>query len=379
MEKKGGISFGRWEAVTLLINLICTKLFLYFPRMIAGEAGTAGWMLTLYISVLTLVLFLLLIKGTKRFEGKDLIDIAGIAGGSPLRIVCGLVITGTLFYLSSTVLREFSEDMKVVSLPISPISYIMIIFIIGIVAGSYLGMEPIVRYHAIIVPVIAAGYIIILLGAAPQMDSTNLLPVLGNGAYNIFAKGFFKISVFGELIILFLLPPFLKSYKNVRTAGYAAIGFSSFFLVIGTLVYLLVFPYPSNLEQILPIFQLARLIHLGRFFQRIEAIFIFIWAMAAFLYLTAVFYFMLYAFAKTAGLKYIRPLILPFGVLVFSSAFLPPNLVAVVKMNMWFFSGSAWLITFVFTGIILLLANMRKKAQKESDQKGGCQKEGEEE
>jgi hypothetical protein len=255
----------------------------------------------------------------------------------------------------------------------------MIIFIIGIVAGSYLGMEPIVRYHAIIVPVIAAGYIIILLGAAPQMDSTNLLPVLGNGAYNIFAKGFFKISVFGELIILFLLPPFLKSYKNVRTAGYAAIGFSSFFIVIGTLVYLLVFPYPSNLEQILPIFQLARLIHLGRFFQRIEAIFIFIWAMAAFLYLTAVFYFMLYAFAKTAGLKYIRPLILPFGVLVFSSAFLPPNLVAVVKMNMWFFSGSAWLITFVFTGIILLLANMRKKAQKESDQKGGGQKEGEEE
>lgn len=365
MQMQNRISFGRWEAVTLLINLICTKIFLYFIRMTVEDAGTAGWIMTVYISLVALIMYIVLIKLYKKFEGKDILDIAEIAGGKPLKIFAGLIISAVLFYLSAAVLREFSEDMKVVSLPTSPLSYIMIFFIIGVVAGSYLGIEAILRYHAIIVPVIAAGYIVILLGVIPQMDLTNLLPVLGNGSYDIFGKGFFRVSVFGELLVLFLLPPFLGSYKNVRAVGYAAIGFSSVFLIAGSLVYILIFPYPSNLESFLPVYQMARLINLGRFFQRIEAVFVFIWAMAAFIYLTAAFYFMVYTFAKTAGLKYIRPLIFPFAVMVFSAAFIPQNLMTVIKIKTQFFNRTAWFVTFVFTGLIMIIANLRKHTKKE--------------
>ena len=365
MKMENRICFGKWEAVTLLINLICTKLFLYFARMTVEDAGTAGWILTIYISILSLFFFIILTRFMRKFEGKDLIDIAGIAGGKPVRMITGLVVTITLFYLAATVLREFAEDMKVVSLPSSPISYIMIIFILGVLAGSFLGIEAIMRYHAIIIPIIAAGFLLIILGVVPKMDLTNVLPILGNGVYDIFGKGFFKVSVFSELLILFLLPPFLGSYKNLRTVGYAAIGFSSFFLITGSFAYILTFPYPSNLESVLPVYQLARLINLGRFFQRIESIFVFIWAMAAFIYLTAVFYFMVYVFAKTAGLKYMRPLILPFGILVFSAAFVPADLMTVVRMNTQFFSKTAWLVTFVFTGAILVIAYLRKNPDKE--------------
>lgn len=365
MKMENRICFGKWEAVTLLLNLICTKLFLYFARMTVEDAGTAGWILTIYISLLSFLLFSILARFMRKFEGKDLIDIAGIAGGKPVRMITGLIVTITLFYLSATVLREFAEDMKVVSLPASPISYIMIIFIIGVIAGSFLGIEAIMRYHAIIVPIIAVGFLIIILGVVPKMDLTNVLPIMGNGAYDIFGKGFFKISAFGELLILFLLPPFLGGHKNVRTVGYAAIGFSSFFLITGSLAYILTFPYPSNLESVLPVYQLTRLINLGRFFQRIEAVFVFIWAMAAFIYLTAVFYFMVYTFAKTAGLKYMRPLILPFGIMVFSAAFIPRNVMTVVSMNTQFFNKTAWLVTFVFTGAIIVIANLRKHSEKE--------------
>ena len=365
MKMENRIRFGKWEAVTLLINLICTKIFLYFARMTVEDAGTAGWVLTIYVSLLSVLFYFILIRFMGKFEGKDLIDIAGIAGGKIVRMITGLIVTITLFYLSATVLREFAEDMKTVSLPTSPISYIMLIFLIGVVAGSFLGIEAIMRYHAIIVPIIAVGFLIILLGVVPKMELTNVLPILGNGVYDIFGKGFFKVSAFGELLILFLLPPFMDSHKNVRTAGYAAIGFSSFFLITGSLAYILTFPYPSNLESFLPIYQMSRLINLGRFFERIEAVFVFIWAMAAFVYLTAIFYFMVYTFARTAGLKYMRPLILPFGVMVFSAAFIPQNLMTVVSMNTQFFSKIAWLVTFVFTAAILITASLRKHSEKE--------------
>lgn len=365
MQMQNRISFGKWEASTLLINLICTKVFLYYARLTVEDAGTAGWIMTVYISLLALIMYIILIKLYKKFEGQDILDIAEIAGGKPLKIITGLIVSGFLFYLTTVVLREFSEDMKVVSLPTSPLSYIMIFFIIGVVVGSFLGIEAIVRYHAIIVPVIATGYIVILLGVIPQMDLTNILPVMGNGFNNIFGNGFLRVSVFGELLVLFLLPPFLGGYKNVRTVGYVTIAFSSFFLIAGSLVYILTFPYPSNLEPFLPVYQLARLINLGRFFQRIEAVFVFIWAMAAFIYLTSAFYFMVYTFAKIAGLKYMRPLIIPFAVIIFSAAFIPPNLVGVIKTETQFINKTAWMVTFVYTGLVMIIANLRKHFKRE--------------
>ncbi len=361
MQMQNRISFGRWEATALLINLICTKLFLFFTRMTVEDAGNAGWIMTIYISLLAFVMFAVLLKLLKRFEGKDLLDIAEYAGGKWLKIIAGLVVSAILFYLTVMVLREFTEEMKVVSLPFSPLSYVMMFFLSGIIIGSFLGMEAIVRFHAIIVPVITAGYIAILIGVIPRMDFTNLLPIFGTGPNNIFGKGFFKVSVFGELFILFLLPPFLKNYKNVRSTGYVTIAVSAVLLTAGSLFYILTFQYPFNTEPFLPIYQMARLINLGRFFERIESIFVFIWAMAAFLYLSATFYLLVYVFSKAAGLKYLRPLILPFAVLVFSATFIPQNLVTVIKSQTVFYSSIAWLMTFVFSGLILAIAFIKER------------------
>ncbi len=363
MQMQNKISFGKWEATTLLINLVCTKCFLYYSRVMAEDAGTAAWLLSLYTSLIALILFITQIKLFKIFEGKDILDIAEISGGKPLKVITGLVMVAVLYYLSVSVLREFSEDMKIVSLPITPISYIMIIFIIGVIIGSFLGMETILRYHAIAVPVIAAGYLIILLCVIPNMDSTNLLPVLGNGPELIFGNGFLRVSSFLELMIIYLLPPFLGSYRNVKTVGFTAIGICSVIFILSSLTYSLVFPYPSNLESFLPVYQMARLIQLGRFFQRIEAIFVFIWAMAALIYLAAVFYFMVYTFAKIAGLKYMRPLILPFSIIVYCGAFIPKSLIETTKITSNVFNKYVGIIAFVFFSLVAISAALRKRTK----------------
>lgn len=364
MQSQNKILFGKWEAITLLINLICAKIFLYFPRMMVEDAGTAGWIMTIFISIIIIIYYSVLIKLYKKFEGKDILDISEIAGGRVLKVLMGLTVSGILFYSAILILREFSEDFKVIILPNSPLSYIMSFFIICVVIGSFLGFEAIVRYHAIIIPVIAIGFIIIMLITIPLMDLTNILPLLGNGPSDILRNGLLRTMVFGELLVLFLLPPFLGSYKNVRSAGYAAIVFSSVFFIIASLGYILTFPYPSNLEAFLPIYQLARLINLGRFFQRIEALFVFIWAMAAFVYLSAMFYLMVYTFSKAFGLKYIRPMIIPFAILVFSAAFIPESLVEVIKMESQSFKIVVWMVAFVFSYLVMLVAGFRKKVSR---------------
>ncbi len=358
------IKFGKWEAVALLINSICTKIFLNYARVSVENAGTAGWILSIYISLVTLIVFTLLIRLYKRFEGKDILEVAEMGGGKILKILTGLIIAGVLFYLTVITIREFSEDMKVISLPTSPLSYVMIFFIVGVIIGSFLGLESIVRYHAILVPVIATAYILILIGAIKLMDISNVYPILGTGAYDIFGKGFFRVSVFGELLLLFLIIPYIGSYKNAKRIGYTAIGFSSVFFILGSLAYILSFPYPSNMEPFLPMYQLARLITYGRFFQRIESIFVFIWATAALMNLTVNFYFMVYVLSRIFDMKYIRPLIMPCAILVFSTAFVPQSLISVLNIETNIFNKIIWVISFGYTGLLLIFANLRERAKR---------------
>ncbi len=365
MQMENRIKFGRFEAITLIINLVCTKLFLYYSRMTVEDAANAGWLSAIVSSLTALIMLIIILSLYKKFDDKDILDISEIAGGRFLKVVIGAIITVGLFFLTVIVIREFSEDMKVVSLPVSPLSYVMFFFIIGIAVACFFGLEALLRYHAIIIPVIAAGYILILLGVFSRIDVSNLTPILGSGTEDIVVKGVLRSSVYSELVVLFLLPPFLGGFKKVKTVGYISFAFCAFFLISGSLVYIMAIPYPSSLEPFLPIYNMTRMIGFGRFFQRIEAIFVFIWAMAALMYLTSSFYFMVYTFAKTAGLKHIRPLVLPFAVMVFSAAFIPESLTAVIWIEADYITNAGWLVSFAFIILILAAASVRKRTRKE--------------
>ncbi|NJD02017.1 MAG: spore gernimation protein, partial [Ruminiclostridium sp.] len=89
MEKK--INIGKWEAVTILINMINTKILLNFPRKMAEEAGNAGWLLAIYICILAFAGIYIVAKLYRNFEGKDLLDIGEHIGGSIGRIAVGSI------------------------------------------------------------------------------------------------------------------------------------------------------------------------------------------------------------------------------------------------------------------------------------------------
>lgn len=364
MQMQDKITFGKWEAVFLLTNIICTKLFLFYPRMTVDDAGTAGWIMTVFVSLLAFILFSILIKLFKKFEGKDILDIAALAGGKPLKILAGLFMAGMSLFTITIGIRDFSEDMKVISLPTSPLSFVMISFIIGMVVGSFFGLEAILRINAIVIPAVSVGYIVILMGVIPNMDMDNLFPILGTGVKDIFGKGLFRVSVFFEILTIFIITPFLGESKKVRSTGYIALGISSLFLIMGSLSYILTFSYPVSKELFLPIYHMARLINIGRFFQRIEALFVFIWAMAALLYMTSIFYLMLYIIAKTAGLKYLRPLILPFAVIVFSAGFIPQSLNSIIHITTEIIYKFIGVSGFLFYILVLGIANLRQKSKK---------------
>ncbi|HAA43161.1 MAG TPA: hypothetical protein DCE02_04050, partial [Ruminiclostridium sp.] len=131
------IVFGKVETTSLLIIVMTTQLFISFPRFVAEKAGTAGWILIVYLTVLSLFLFTIISKMYKNFQGKDIIDIGEYVGGNIGRILIGLIIIIDYMFIAPGVLREFSDSLKIITLDKTPIGFVMLFFLIGMITAAF--------------------------------------------------------------------------------------------------------------------------------------------------------------------------------------------------------------------------------------------------
>lgn len=331
------ITIGRWESISLLVMMINLQIYLNLPRVLAEDAGTAGWIQIAYSTVLILIIFTALSLLYSKFGIKDILDVSNMVFGRFGEIITGIILILYLFFAVSMVLREFTENVKIISLTQSPISFVTSFFIAGITVGAYFGIQAIARVAVLMVPVSVLAHFIILAASSQYFEISNIMPILGNGIDAILINGVEKIAYFSSINTLFIFSPFLGNKKNLRRVGYISIILAGFFMVANTLAYLLVYPYPAATENFLPIYQLAKLVNYGRFFQRIESVFVLIWAMTAFLYLSFVFYLIIHTFKKTFRLKYQRTLIPVFAVLTFTVSMLPQNLVSAIEIETKYF------------------------------------------
>lgn len=361
------IRIGTWELILMLVGIIVIQTILNFPRAIARQAGTAGWIQVIFLTAITLLVFAVQMWLYKGFDGKDILDIAQMGLGTPLRIFTGISIIMYLGYGVAIVLRELAEDMKTVALPVSPLSMVTGMFVIGMIAACYLGLEAIARVSIIVVPITILGFAFIVISASTYYRIDNILPILGNGPKAIFVGGLPTISIYSAMALLFLFPSFMAKHENTKRIGITTICISAAIFLISTLSYSLLLPYPMTLQSFLPLHQMARLIEYGRFFQRIESLFFFIWGSSALLYLSTVMFFILFVIKKTFRLKYYRPLIFPVAILLFTMSFFPPNLMTALIAELTIIRRYSWIVTFGIITIVLTIAKMRKKRSERND------------
>lgn len=366
------ISFGTWECTCILVSLLGTKVILNYPRDNVELTGTAGWLLALYTGLLALGLLFLLLKLYKPFAGKDIVEIGEIAAGLPGRILTGLSIVAVFIVFISFNLRQFGELMITMAFTKTPISFIHLFFVIGMVVAAYLGLETIVRFQAIFVPISIGAFLLYLIGLGPYYQTSNLFPILGNGPYTIFIKGASRISGFAELIALFLLAPYVKKFQRIKTAGWLSVIGAMFFMFTITGAYIAVADYPASLRSFLPAYELGRTIDYARFFENVEAIMIITWATMAYMYLSCGLYFIVNTFARTFKIQYYKPLIPAFTVIIFVISLLPSSLMLSMSMMMGTYINYAWIVTFALPFLLLLIARRSLKGKKgKNPQKSG--------
>lgn len=355
MENK--IRFGSWEATALMVNFVFGQIMLVFPRDMVQFGGSAGWMISIIITLIAACYFAIVCKLYKNIGSLDLIDISAGIGGRVFKVIIGLLIVALLTLTSAIFLAAFSQTLKIISLNSSTLEYVEVLFFVGMIVAAYYGVEAIARISAFLVPIIVICFILITIGVIPEFRMNNLFPILGEGVLSISKGSLIKLSTFASFIILFLMVPFFKK-QYLKKVGFSYVIISGLLLFWSTISFILVFPYELAVYKRIPIFQMARHIEFGNYVQRIESISVLISSICALIFLGAMFNFTIYVFAKSLDLKNSKPIILPIAIIIFSLAVLSK------KIKFDFLGNSiiniVWLLGMVLPLILIIIGAIKK-------------------
>lgn len=345
MLKEG--KFGLSEAVTLTTVLITSKIFVDTPRRILQSGKTGAWLIPLISMAIALAGFLFIALFMKRFPGLTWVEAVNGAAGPVAGNAMNYLYLAFFFTLLSLTIRQFGETIILFALPYFPISVIIFFFLVTIIIAVLLGLEPIARSLFIASPFMLAAFFLVLLLLFPYYNIHNLFPLLGK-PLDIAVGGLAGCSLYQEILFLALIMPVLQGWRFFIRAGITSIVLSGIIYMVFILIYLLVFPYEVGVELTSPYYSMARTVYLGRFFQRLESLFLVIWVIIGVGKLSLLFYACLSTAARIWKLKSYKPLVPCFTVFTFASAMLSPNMQVVSYLLQH--------IIFLFGGIPVFMA-----------------------
>lgn len=361
MIKEG--KFGPAEAIILLVIANTARIFLPYPRMLVEIGGPAAWMTPLGGLAIALAGVFVFSRVLDKSPDKTIIEITEEAFGPVAGTLLNLVTILFFLAVGSLFTREFSEAMIIAALPSTPVKVITAMYLIMGLVGAYLGIESLARTARLMYPYALGGIVILLLALVPQWNMHNLFPLLGNGPARVFGGGSVSTAAVTEIIAAAVLVQATGGSKNFKIIGYRSMLMAFGLLILLLLTLTLTIHREALVENTLPFYRVTSMIYLGRFFQRVESIFVIIWSVIGAIKISLTFYVAAVSLARTLKLPDYRPLIWPLGLSVYISSLLPPDLPTTVNLDGGFLRSFALAPNYLLPIFILLALWLKRRRQ----------------
>lgn len=358
---------GSIEAIALVCIIMANHILLNIPENIISSSGSSAWINVIFVSFLAILFTLLICKLLEKFTGKDILDICEYVGGKWLKFIIGIAYFCLFLMISSTLLQYFSECLKLIYFHTTPIFVITFVFLLGVSIANHSGIKAISNINLIIVPLVLISMLIIFVSTVKYFSFERLFPIFGNGIDVTFISGISNLYAFGGIGILYFLMPLLKNNKNFKKISIISIIISSIYLFLSVITLLLVFTFVTRTNQTLVIYSLSRTIEYGRFFQRTDALFIFLWILLLLSYLSVVLAFCLNIFKKVSNISNPKMMTFCFSLLMFGIGMISHNIDIARFIHGTIYKYYELILVFVISLVILIIANLkiRKRNKRE--------------
>ena len=359
---KSDISFT--EAIMIILSIVVTHTILSLPREIVVTTKSAAIINLIFVSIIAIMISYLIAKMLRNFAGSDIIDISEYLGGKVFKNIIGIIFILYFLVTSSILLRNFCESLKIIYYPMTNIIFILLLFIVALCCADRLAFNASLKTNMLILPFVLASMIFLFFANMNKFIPERIFPIFGDGLFNTFVLGLGNISAFSGIAFLYFLPPYLKQPEKLKKIALISVGISAIYLILCVATLLFMFSFFITTNEITPLYNATRYIEFGKFFQRLESVFLLIWILAFACYLSIVSKFSMSIFQKLTKIQTKKPLIDIFGLFILGISLLPNDYAISNKFETDIYPYLVLGIVFFLGLAILILANIRKKKSK---------------
>jgi len=351
----------KFEAISIILIIMINKLILNIPYYIVDLVGSGAIVNIIYIAIIDFIFLLIIIKLLNKFECSDILDISNFLGGKSLKFIIGILSISMFFLVAFITLIDFSNVLHTIYFSNFPMIYILFFFILGVLISNLIGFKGISRTISFIVPFAIFSVFITFFTALENLDIKDITPILGENYYQTFTLGLTNCFAMYIIVYFYYLKPLLKDTNNFKKISITSYVISFILLLLTIVPMLTLFNTGSNSEPINSLFLLSRQIELGRFLQRIDAIFIFLWIFAIFAYLSFIIFLINRIIKKIIPISDEKMLSFSTCSILFGLSLIPINISHIHFIENTIYRYLIIIFAFVLGISILLLANLKKK------------------
>jgi len=365
MLEKGKITGNQLTVIVVLMILPTAILFL--PAISSAAAKQDAWISAVLAMLGGIGIALLVLALSLRFPDQPLDLFSEKIAGKIVGRCISFLYFWFFLHINSIIVREYVEYLSSAILPQTPLEVLIVtsLLVSGFAVRS--GLEVIGRLGEFILPIVVMMILFILLPSTKDFEWGRLTPMMAEGFKPVIEGAFAPVSWFGEVVTVAFLIPFLNQVQASKKAVVGGIVLIGILLVGVAVITVGVFGASEVARMKFPTFELARVINIGNFLERVEWLVDSLWMLGAFMKITIYYYIAALVGARWFRLKDYKPLVFPIGLLLMVlSLLLYPNAVDLVA-----FLGEVWppysLIVFevgipLFLWTIALIRGQGRKA-----------------
>ena len=316
--------FSNTEIVFLISNSVISKLFLVYPSVFSALGASASLLLAVVTALSGFPFAFLLCRLYKK-------DSQFIPKGKILPLLFIVLFIGNQGYF----IRSVAESLKISILPKSPLLFISLVYIVGVVICSITGLKSIIRAHSFVTPFTLTLVVFLVLSSVENFDFYNIFPLMGNG------KGMFwylplLLSYFAVFAVLFFIMPFASEKADIKKIVYPSYAISSIVLVLIIGVYTLTIPTDASGKFFIPVYRVAQYINYQSFMARMESVFTIGWMLSYFLTSSTYLYITAMLTGRMFNASSYRPYMYVIAVITLIASFVPQNINALLQYSNYF-------------------------------------------
>lgn len=295
-------------------------VFMFGSSVIMGvssEAAQDSWLSLLLAQVIILPIILIYARIISLFPEKDLFEIIEMLLGKIAGKAVIILIAWYALHLSSLVLRNFSEFVKISVLTATPQLAIILAMTLTVVYMAKSGIETLGKSSVIILPVLILVVVLTSVLAISRMDVENLMPFMEHSLGKI-AYGSYKVftNPYAETVLFLCLAGALKKGESAyKVYTYSSLIATAILLMVIMRNILLLGPALGNAEYF-PSYATARVLNVGDFLVHMEGTITMNFILAGIVKITVCLVAVAKGTARLFGIQDYKSIIFPAGLLV---------------------------------------------------------------